>query len=78
MIEKRAKRCYVPICDCCGAELPFEESFFDATDAMEDAGWVYDSGTNENLCEECVPSHVLWGDWSDYYDDPYDDERERR
>ena len=42
---------YIPVCDYCGRELPAEDSFQDAMDAKDAAGW----------------KHVITGtDWYDY------------
>lgn len=52
MIDKRGKK-YYPVCDGCGNELPYCDTWSEARDAMDNAGWEYDHKFDTNLCPAC-------------------------
>lgn len=54
-IERRGP-CYIPVCDCCGEELPEEYDFYDAVNAKKAAGWRSHKdlhGEWQDTCAEC-------------------------
>lgn len=55
MSIERYYRFYTPTCDCCGATLQAEESFYDAVQAKKDAGWISRKvkGEWEDVCTDC-------------------------
>jgi len=58
MVDKRYGK-FVPMCDGCELELPSEDSFQDAIDAMKQKGWTSEplgEGPNKmwaNMCPDC-------------------------
>lgn len=47
---------YTPTCDMCGDELPGCDSFPEAVQAMNDAGWIRRKNEHdewENVCPDC-------------------------
>ena len=58
MIDERYNK-YIPVCDCCEAELDPQVSFQHALSKMQDEGWTTklneDTGEWTNFCsEECA------------------------
>ena len=44
---------FVPVCDCCGAELQPEYYWDDAVMATREADWHYDFAAREHTCPDC-------------------------
>lgn len=44
---------YYPVCDYCGLELKGCDTFKEAVQEAEDAGWFYDRREEEDYCEDC-------------------------
>lgn len=58
MIEKKSGL-FIPVCDCCGLELPEEYDFKDAVNAMKLEHWTFVSPTEgctnwEHYCPHCA------------------------
>ena len=54
-IERLCGDYYYPMCDICGEKLPLEETWQDAANATENAGWVSCGEGYEytDVCEAC-------------------------
>jgi len=58
------RKMFTPVCDGCGAELPYEDSYAQAVAAMRAAGWISARRRDRNwedLCTFChngLPGHV--------------------
>ena len=53
---------YVPVCDYCGLELGQCDSFKEAVQAAEDAGWYFDRKEEEDYCEDCQDRYSIQRD----------------